>query len=133
MKRSKFALSLITIGIATLSLAQSAVAPACTDNKDYSHSELRQLLREAHTSEQYHALADYYAQQHASYQQQAAEEKQEWERRNMNVSGPAAKPPRPVDTAKNLYEYYVWEADHASSLASHYRQLGLSSVPAAHP
>jgi len=47
----------------------------------------------------------------------------------MNVSGPAAKPPRPVDTAKNLYEYYVWQADHASSLASHYRQLELSSGP----
>src|SRR5215475_9083491 len=131
MKRSKFAVSLITIGMAAASLAQSAIAPASTDNNDYSRSEIRQLVREAHTPAQYHVLADYYAHQHASYQQQAAEEKQEWERRSMNVSGPAAKPPRPVDSAKNLYEYYVWEADRASSFASHYRQLELSSGPAA--
>jgi len=101
--------------------------------KDYSRPELRQLVREAHTPEQYRVLADYYAHQHDSFRQEAAEEKQEWERRSMNVSGPAAKPPRPVDSAKNLYEYYVWEADHASSLASQYRQLEVSSKLAVRP
>jgi hypothetical protein len=119
--------------MATVSLAQGPVASPSTDNKDYNRSELRQLVREAHTPAQYHALADYYAHQDASYQQKAAEEKQEWERRSMNVSGPAAKPPRPADSAKNLYEYYVWEADHASSLASQYRQLEFSSKLAVRP
>lgn len=121
---------LVTIGLATVSFAQIGTATSPEKDGQYSASELRKLAHEAHLPAQYHALADYYAQQQASYQQQATAEKEEWERRSMNVSGPAAKPPRPVDSARNLFEYYAYKADHAGSLASHYRQLELSSAPA---
>ncbi len=132
MKRTDFAAAFITIGMATVTFAQAGTVPTSANNAHHSNSELHQREREAHTPAQYHALADYYAQQKASYQHQADVEKQEWERRSLNVTGPAAKPPRPVDSAKNLYEYYAVKADHAGSLASHYRQLEVSSEPIEH-
>jgi hypothetical protein len=130
MKRSNFIASLLTVGFAAVAFAQGGTTSATTGNPHYGGAELRELVREAHTASQYRALAGVYTQQEASYQRQAAEEKQEWERRSVNVSGPAAKFPRPVDSAKNLYEYYSYEADRAGSLASHYRQLELSSEAA---
>ena len=132
MKRIRVIASIVTLGLVTLEFAAMSVAHATVEGTSvgmvhYSNSELRRLRRDAHTPEQYHALAGYYEEQQAFDNQQAASEKEEWARRSVNVSGPAAKYPRPVDSARTLYEYYASEAQRAGTLASHYEQLEQSS------
>jgi hypothetical protein len=90
---------------------------------NYTKAELHKLVREAHSSEQYRALARYFRGQQTKYQQQAQEEKAEWERRSQNVTGLAAKYPRPVDSSRNRYEYFNYELGLMDSQASHYENL----------
>ena len=119
MKRIS-AITLITVlSIASLSrgFADESTAP------NYTKAELHKLVREAHSSEQYRVLGKYFRAQQAKYQQQAQEEKAEWERRNQNVTGPAAKYPRPVDSSRNRYEYFTYEAGLMAQRASHYDNL----------
>ncbi len=86
-------------------------------------TQLKRLAREARTHEQYAALADCYQKLQKNYLRQAAEEKQEWERRSENAMASAAKYPRPVDSARNLYEYYLSKASEEAALSAKYSQL----------
>jgi hypothetical protein len=90
---------------------------------------LKQLALNAHAPAQYTALANYYGEQRNSYMQKAAEEKQEWERRSQNVMASAAKYPRPVDSARNLYEYYMYKASEAGTLEAKYSRLAAPDAP----
>jgi len=81
------------------------------------------LALNAHEPAQYTALASYFGKQHDNYLQKAAEEKKEWERRSQNVTSAAAKYPRPVDSARNLYEYYMYKATQAGTLEARYSHL----------
>ena len=83
----------------------------------------------AHAPEQYTALASYYGPAEANYLQKAAEEKQEWARRSQNITSVAAKYPRPVDSARNLYEYYMYKASEAGTLAAKYSHLAATECP----
>jgi hypothetical protein len=93
-------------------------------------SHLKQLAREERSQEQYMAFADCYKQLQKNYLQQAAEEKQEWTRRSQNVMALAAKYPRPVDSARNLYEYYLSKASEAGELSAKYSQLATQEAQA---
>jgi hypothetical protein len=84
------------------------------------------MMREARTVEQYHALADYFRSQQQRLELQAQAEKEEWQRRSQNVSGPAAKYPRPVDSSRNRYEYFSYEAQEMQRQAGHYDDLAAS-------
>ena len=97
----------------------------------YSKAELAQLQKEAHTPEQYRALAAYFEYRKASFQDQATQMKDEWKRRSQNIVGSAAKYPRPADSARNLYEYYTNEADKAGVLQAQYEHLAVSGMEAA--
>jgi hypothetical protein len=61
-------------------------------------------------------MANYFGEQHGTYLQKAAEEKKEWDRRSQNITSAAAKYPRPVDSARNLYEYYMYKASEAGTV-----------------
>ena len=89
----------------------------------YSKSELRQMIHDARSADQYRALASYFRSQQQKFEAQALSEKQEWDRRSQNVIGPAAKYPRPVDSSKNRYDYFTYEAAHMSQQATHYESL----------
>ncbi|MGB9408818.1 MAG: hypothetical protein WCA89_14875 [Terracidiphilus sp.] len=84
---------------------------------------MKQLAREARTPEQYDILADCYKKLQKDYLEHAAVEKQEWVRRSQNTMATAAKYPRPVDSARNLYEYYLSMASKAEKLSAMYSQL----------
>ena len=118
--------------ILALALAGSGNALGATSSSEngahFTKTQLKQLLRDAHTPEQYRTLAGYYGGQRKSYLQQAAEEKMEWERRSQNVEGVLAKYPRPVDSARNLYEYYMYKASESESLEAKYSQLAASDA-----
>jgi len=62
------------------------------------------------------------------YSRKAADEKQEWERRSLNTSGINQKYPRPVDSARNLFEYYSYKASEAEGLAAKYTQLASGTI-----
>ena len=123
---SLFILSFVMVGVGS---AQSA-ATAVTNGTQYTKSQLKQMVQVAHTPEQYNALSQYYAARQSDYAKQAAEEKQEWDRRSKNVMVVAAKYPRPVDSARNLYEYYAYMAAEQGKLAAKYSQLAASAPPA---
>jgi hypothetical protein len=127
MKLSNIVSVVLAFGMAVPLLAQSSNPVASRDSVHYSKAELAQLRKEAHTPEQYRALAAYFDQRKSSFQEQADQEKKEWERRSQNVTGPAAKYPRPVDSARNLYDYYAYEADQAGVLQAQYERLAESA------
>jgi len=120
-------LNLIAAGVVLLTCVNvgTAQAPAAAGGTapHYSNSHLKQMMREAHTPEQYSALASYYSSSRQDFLQKAAEEKLEWERRSQNVMSVAAKYPRPVDSARYLYEYYIQEAAEAGGLSAKYSRL----------
>ena len=126
--------SLIAAGILSFALAGAGSAQGTASSGEigthYTQAQLKQMAREAHTPEQYRALVSYYGTEQKDYLQQAAEEKQEWIRRNQNTMGVAAKYPRPVDSARNLYEYYRYKASEAGELAAKYSQLAAPETAA---
>jgi parvulin-like peptidyl-prolyl isomerase len=125
--------NLITACILSLAFAAAASAQAANraaDNgKQLTQAEVNQLVREAHAPDQYKALASYYGQEQSKYLQLAADEKKEWERRSQNTSSIAAKYPRPVDSAKYLYEYYAYKASENSALEAKYSHLTAPDSP----
>lgn len=92
-----------------------------------NQAEVRDLMRSAHTAQQYSALASCFRARQEAFEQQAHAEKLEWERRSQNVSGPAAKYPRPVDSSKNRYEYFAYEAAKMDQQARHFESLATSA------
>jgi exonuclease I len=127
MKLSNIISVVLAFGLAVPLLAESSNPVASRESVHYSKAELAQLRKEAHTPEQYRALAVYFEYRKRSFQEQANQEKKEWERRSQNIVGPAAKYPRPVDSAHNLYEYYDYEADQAGVLQAQYQRLAESA------
>jgi hypothetical protein len=127
MKLSNIISVVLAFGLALPLMAENSNPVASRESVHYSKAELAQLRKEAHTPEQYRALAVYFEHRKRSFQEQANQEKKEWERRSQNIVGPAAKYPRPVDSAHNLYEYYDYEADQAGVLQAQYQRLAESA------
>lgn len=123
MKLRIFAPAFLTCCLAVPLLATTSSTAASREPVHHSKAELAHLRQKAHTPEQYRALATYYGQQWAYFDNQAAEMKKEWERRSQNIVGSAAKYPRPVDSARNLYQYYSYEAEQAGVLQAGYERL----------
>jgi hypothetical protein len=122
MKRSIFAVSIVALALVSAGYAQGAVSSS-SDGDHYSQAQLKQLAHDAHTPEQYKNLAASYSKQQSYFLQQAAEEKTEWQRRSQNIVSINAKYPRPVDSARNLYEYYVYKASEAGAMSAKYDQM----------
>lgn len=112
----------VTAAIA-FALASASQMQAQPTTPHYTSSEIKRLIQEAHTAEQYQTLAQYFRSRQNDYEKQAASEKAEWDRRSQNVTGPAAKYPRPVDSSKNRYEYFEYEAQLMSRQATHFESL----------
>lgn len=110
------------MAIALAAGSGAALAESSTPVK-YSNAELKQMEQQAHTPEQYQTLATYFRSRQQNFEQQAQVEKAEWERRSQNVTGILAKYPRPVDSSKNRYEYFAYEAQQMSQQAAHFESL----------
>jgi hypothetical protein len=128
MKRNLFTAWILSLALPGVASAQGAAAAAETVDL-HNQGQMKQLARNAHAPEAYKVLASYYAERQKIYLQKAAEEKAEWERRSQNVVGSLAKYPRPVDSAKNLYEYYMAEAGDSAKLEAKYSALATPDAP----
>lgn len=122
MKRFVFAACVLSFALACAGNAQSTASSPETDT-NYTKAQLKQLALNAHAPTQYTALASYFGKQRSNYLQKAAEEKKEWERRSLNVTSAAAKYPRPVDSSRNRYEYFMYKASEAGTLEAKYSHL----------
>jgi len=100
--------------------AAGACQPA---SQSYSHSELKKMIGEAHTAQQYRALATYYRSQQKAYKLEAAGEMDLWVRRNEIMAGLYEKYPRPSDSSRNRYEYFSYESRQMNAQASHFEDL----------
>ena len=128
MNRNLFATCILALAFAGAASAQGAASSAET-GAHYTKAQVKELKRNAQTPAQYAVLAGYYGAQKADYLRQAAEEKKEWERRSKNVSVAFGKYPRPVDSARNLYEYYLYKASKAETLQAKFSQLAAPNAP----
>ncbi|HLY41806.1 MAG TPA: hypothetical protein VKR52_11360 [Terracidiphilus sp.] len=110
-----------------LSLASLVSGRADDSATRYSKADVHKMIREAHSADQYRALAGYYRAQQANFRQQAKAELQEWDRRSQNVTSISAKYPRPVDSSRNRYEYFAYKAKEMEQRALHYENLAANA------
>jgi hypothetical protein len=107
-------------------LAAFALAAGCVyaqSSPNLSHAELNTMIRSAHTADQYASLASYLKWRETEFQQQASAELVEWDRRSQFVGGLEEKYPRPVDSSRNRYEYFTYEAGQMNRKAAYYENL----------
>jgi hypothetical protein len=128
MTRSLLAASFLSLALVSVGNAQGAASSSET-GAHYTQAEVKQLALSAHAPSQFKALAGYYGEQRETYQKHASEEKKEWDRRSHNVTSVAAKYPRPVDSARNLYEYYMYKASEAGALEAKYSHMAEPDAP----
>jgi len=122
--RDFIAVSIVIAGLVHGGRAQAMEAPVT--NQPYL-SQAKQAPNDQ-SAQHYQSLADSYAARQAHFLAKGAEDKAEWERRSsQNIVSILAKYPRPVDSARNRYEYDVYEAAQAGAQAAHYRQLAAGS------
>ena len=108
-----------------------AVGVACAEapaRPNYTRAEIQKMVHDAHTSEQYRELAEYYRFRQQSFELRARAEKHEWVRRTFDVSTPG-KYPTPEDSSKNRYEYFMYEAEKMGLLAARYSVLAAGLAP----
>ena len=128
MKRNLFATCILALAFTGAACAQGAASSA-EIGAHYTQAQMKKLARNAHAPAQYAVLSSYYGAQKEDYLRQAAEDKKEWERRSKNVSGHFGKYPRPVDSARNLYEYYMYKASEAGTLEAKYNRRAAPDAP----
>ena len=128
MTRNLLATCVLSLAFAGVGNAQGTASSPET-GAQYTQAQLKQLALNAHAPAQYTALASYFGEQKTNYLQLAAEEKKEWDQRSQNVVSVAAKYPRPVDSARNLYEYYMYKASKAGTLEAKYIRLAAPDAP----
>jgi hypothetical protein len=127
MTRKLLATCVLSLAFAGVGYAQGTASSSETD-AHYTKAQLKQLVISAHTPEQYSALASYFDKQRANYLQKAEERRKEWLQLSQNVTSTAAKYPRPADSVRNYYEFYMHKAGEAGTLEAKYSHLASPDV-----
>ncbi len=119
----KLAILIVVLTAGTL----RAAATELTDRPEYTSAQIRKMAHEARTVQQYTVLADYYATRRRMWQQKAAEAMHLWAERNAVITPLSEKWPRPVDSARNLHDYYQAMANESAALVDRYNRLADSA------
>lgn len=117
---------LVLVGLAALGLAVGTVRFAMAETADkpeYTSAQIKKLAHEAHTVQQYTILADYYAAQQRMYKSKSVEQMHLWRERAEMPTPLNEKWPRPVDSARNLHDYYEYKAAQAAVQFAKYDRL----------
>jgi hypothetical protein len=128
MTRNLFAACILSLAFTGVGNAQGTASSPET-NAHYTKAQLKQLTLNAHTQAQYTALASYFSKQRDNYLEKAAEKRKEWVHLSQNVTSAAAKYPRPADSVRNYYEYYMHKASEAGTLEAKYSRLAAPNAP----
>jgi hypothetical protein len=97
------------------------------NSQNLSRADIKRMVQNAHTTEDYLTLASYYRWRQQQFDEQAQSEKVEWGRRAANGYLAAAKYPNPVDSSKYRYEYFEYESQKMGQQAAHYEGLSASA------
>jgi len=114
---------IVVVGFALSSGPTLYAERSASESSGYTSAQIKKMVREAHTVEQYTALADYYAVQERIYKQKAKEEMRLWAERSAVVTPLSEKWPRPVDSARNLHDYYEYKAAQSAALFAKYDRM----------
>jgi len=128
MTRNLLATCILSLAFASVGNAQGTASYPESD-AHYTKAQLKQLALNAHAPAQYTALASYFGEQKANYLQKAEEKKKEWAQLSQNVTSAAAKYPRPADSLRNYYEYYMHKAAEAGALEAKFSRLAAPDAP----
>ena len=128
MKLNLFATCILALAFAGAASAQGTASSPET-NAQYTKAQLKQLTLNAHTPEQYTALASYFSQQSEMYLQKAAEKQKVWVQLTQNVTSHASKYPTPADWARTRYEYYMSKASKAGTFEAKYSHMATPDAP----
>ena len=128
MRKTLVVFAALTIAFSTASLR--AAERRTQDEPQYTSAQITQMVREAHTVEQYTVLSDFYATQQRMYKRKAAEEMHLWALRSEVVSPLYEKWPRPVASSRNRYEYFEFKAAQAGQLCAKYTRVGDAAADA---
>ncbi|HEY1984523.1 MAG TPA: hypothetical protein VGG85_03895 [Terracidiphilus sp.] len=107
-----------------------AVTRPPSGNSHHTAAQVQRMIRKAHTPDEYRAIARYYDELQREFSDKAADQMAEWARRSQETTGPAAKYPRPIDAARNLYEFYAHHADDAAFQADKYYRFAAGAAAA---
>jgi len=116
----------VVVGLAAFGLVSGAARFAMAetgDTPEYTSAQIKTMVREAHTVEQYTVIADYYAALERVYKQKAVDQMHLWRERSEMFTSLSEKWPRPVDSARNLHDYYQYKAAQSAALSGKYRRL----------
>lgn len=127
MNRALIAIALLSLTYPPAGTAQTTMQTASVTAPMSPH-EAHDLMKSAHTGEQYKQLAGYFHGQEAKYRTKANAAKVEWDRRAQVKIELFQRYPRPVDRAQRLYESYVADANSAALKAGRYDQLAADSL-----
>jgi len=122
MTKNLLATCILSMAFASVGVAQDAASSPAV-NANYTRAQVKVLAHSAHSPEQYTALASYFGRQHDNYLKQALQEKKEWLQLSQGNTSMAAKYPRPADSARNLYAYYMSKASEAGNLEAKYSSM----------
>ena len=116
----------VVVGLAALGLAAGTASfgmAETADQPEYTSGQIKRMVREAHTVQQYTVLADYYAALQRMYKQKAIEQMHPWRERSEMWTPLSEKYPRPVDSARNLHDYYEYKAAQSAAFQAKYGRL----------
>jgi hypothetical protein len=116
------AVMIIVSSISVFGLCQNVPA----SHPKHNRSELKQMIRTAHTSEDFERLATYFGDKEQEFRKKAQDEKRELDRR---LAMPYASPkyPTPADSARGLLQYYELKADECGQRATNYHLRAASA------
>jgi hypothetical protein len=124
------ALVIIVSSISIYGLCQNVPGP----HPRYDHSELKQMVRSAHTSEEFERLAIYFDDKEQEFRKKAENQKRELDR-CLAVPYTSSKYPTPADNARGLLQYYQLKAEEFAQRATayHLRATNVSANATLHP
>jgi hypothetical protein len=123
MTTFRFMTALAVITASTLTFGQVTPSPVGVQTNHSNLVDGRGLKPHAQSPEDYKALAARLHQQEEALRRKAAAEKRDWEQRSQITTSLYAKYPKPADSARNLYEYYTYEANKKQALAAEYEEI----------
>jgi len=118
----KPAIVAVYIVVAVSGLSVSASKAVAQQPQHYSRSELRNLMKNAKSPEDYLKLARYSRYKEQLYRVKAEAEMDDYAHCARNVMLVPKFPTRP-DVTQKMYEYYSYEADKNATLAAQYEGL----------
>ena len=121
MRRGLLAFEVVALAFAA-GPAYAHVAHA-EEPPDLTPAQVRDMARSAQTPDQYGQLADFYQARRRMYVRKASEAMDLWARRNAVITPLSEKWPRPVDSARDLYYYYLYQAAKSAATAQRYSDL----------